>query len=196
VDIHISNAAPGETNYNGEVSLTNATTLGLVYDKSNATNRLRSLRGGDLITLTNEGTNIAVAASAAYTLTLGTAGANNPADSTTYYYGGDLNANLSTAWDFTSVDVPKTGTLKRVFIKVRVAGTLGTTEAVSHYVRLNDTTDITLDTTATYNTTVTNLVANVSQAVVAGDRLAIKVATPAWVTNPTTVRTYAILYIE
>jgi len=196
VDLHLSNGAPGETNYSGEVSLTNAATVGLVYDKSNATNRLRSLRGGDLVTLTNEGTNIAVAASAAYTLTLGSAAGQNPADSTTYYFGGDLNANLNTTWDLTSVDVPKAGTLRRAFIKVRVAGTLGTTEAVSHYVRLNDTTDLTVDTTATYNTAVTNLVANLSQAVVAGDRVAIKIATPGWVTNPTTVRIYAILYIE
>ena len=196
VDLHLSNGAPGETNYNGEVSLTNATIVGLVYDKSNATNRLRSLRGGDLVTLTNEGTNVTVAASAAYTLTLGSAGSQNPADSTTYYFGGDLNANLNTTWDLTSVDIPKSGTLKRVFIKVRIAGTPGSNEAVSHYVRLNDTTDLTVDTTATYNTAVTNLIANLSQAVAAGDRLAIKVATPAWVTNPTTVRTYAVLYIE
>jgi hypothetical protein len=179
------------------LGLTNATAMGVFYQVQGQTNvQFRTVRGGDLVTLTNEGTNIVVAASAAYTLTLGSAGAQNPADSTTYYFGGDLNANLNTTWDLTSVDVPKAGTLKRVFIKVRVAGTLGTTEAVSHYVRLNDTTDLTVDTTATYNTAVTNLVANFSQAVAAGDRLAIKIATPGWVTNPTTVRVYAILYIE
>jgi hypothetical protein len=53
-----------------------------------------------------------------------------------------------------------------------------------------------VDTTATYNTTVTNLVANVSQAVATGDRIALKVATPAWVTNPTSLRFYAYVYIE
>jgi len=196
VDMLLANGAPGETNYHGEVSLTNATTLGLVYDKSNATNRLRSLRGGDLLTLTNEGTNITLAASAAYVLPLGTAVNNSPADSTTYYIGGDLNNNLNTTWNISSVEVPKSGTLKRVFIKARVGGTLASAQAVSHYIRLNDTTDLTVDTTATYDTTATNLIAALNQAVVAGDFLNLKVVTPAWTTNPTLVRWFALLYIE
>jgi hypothetical protein len=179
------------------LGLTNSTAMGVFYQVQGQTNiQFRTIRGGDLVTLTNEGTNITVAAAAAYALTLGSAGSQNPADSATYYYGSDLNANLNTTWDLTSVDVPKSGALKRVFIKVRVTGTLGSGEAVSHYVRINDTTDVTLDTTATYNTAVTNVIANVSQAVAAGDRLAIKIATPAWATNPTGVRIYAVLYIE
>lgn len=44
--------------YNGEVSLTNGTRIGLVYDRSKETNRLRSVQGGSGVLLTNEGTNI------------------------------------------------------------------------------------------------------------------------------------------
>ncbi len=180
------------------LGLTNATAMGVFYQVQGQTNvQFRTVRGGDLVTLTNEGTNITVAASAAYTLMLGSAGSQSPADSTTYYYGGDWNANLNTTWNLTSVEIPKAGTLKRVFIKVRVAGVLGTTEAVSHYLRINDTTDVTLNTTATYDTTATNIVASgLSAALAAGDYVNLKIATPAWVTNPTTVRFYAILYIE
>ena len=186
-------ATPAASATNALVSLsTNGTQVTAAW-----TNLNLIYGSGITIKTTNTSGNVAMEISApGYTLTLGSAGSQSPADSTTYYFGGDLNANLNTTWDLTSVDVPKAGTLKRAFIKVRVAGTLGSTEAVSHYVRINDATDLTVDTTATYNNAVTNLVANLSQAVVAGDRLAVKIATPAWVTNPTTVRIYAILYIE
>lgn len=153
--------------------------------------------GANVSLATNFATNIrTLAANAAYALPLFSAGSQNPADSTTYYFGADPNANLNTTWNLSSAEVPKSGTLKRVFIKVRVAGTLGSTEAVSHYVRINDTTDVTVNTTATYDTTATNIVGILSQAVSAGDYVNLKVVTPAWVTNPTTVRFYAILYIE
>lgn len=48
----------GEINVNGEVSVTNATRIGLVNGKSGVTNLLRSVQGGDGISLTNQGTNI------------------------------------------------------------------------------------------------------------------------------------------
>ncbi len=54
-----SNAvALGETNFNGEVSVTNATRMGLVYGKSDNTNLVRSVQGGNGILNTNQGTNI------------------------------------------------------------------------------------------------------------------------------------------
>src|SRR5262249_24147654 len=147
----LANAAPGETNFNGEVSLTNDTTLGLVYDKSNATNRLRSLRGGDLLTLTNEGTNLTLAASAAYVIPIVYAASVSPADSTTYYFGSSSAAPLTSTFERQRIYVPKAGTLKTVQVHVDNAGTLGSTETVSHSIRLNDTTDLTLSTTNTYN---------------------------------------------
>lgn len=57
-------AGSGEANVNGEVSVTNATTMGLVYGKASLTNQLRSLRAGLNIVLTNEGTNITIASTA------------------------------------------------------------------------------------------------------------------------------------
>jgi len=197
VDIQISNGAPGETNYNGEVSLTNAATLGHVYDKSNGTNRLRSLRGGDLITLTNEGTNITLAASAAYVLPLGQITSISPADSTTYYFGQAWVAAATSTFNDQRIYVPKAGTLKTVQVHVNIAGTLASTETVSHSIRINDATDVTLTTTNTYNALhVDSTTTGLSQALAAGDYVVLKITTPAWVTNPTTVRWTALLYIE
>jgi hypothetical protein len=57
----ILGVASGETNFNGEVSVTNSTRIGLVNGKSNNTNLLRSVQGGNGIVLTNEGTNVMLA---------------------------------------------------------------------------------------------------------------------------------------
>jgi len=54
-------AGSGEANVNGEVAVTNAAVMGLVFGKAGITNLLRSLQGGNFVILTNQGTNIIVA---------------------------------------------------------------------------------------------------------------------------------------
>ena len=51
----------GEVNVNGEVSVTNAFRVGLVYDKVGVTNRLRSIQPRYGLVVTNEGTNVSFA---------------------------------------------------------------------------------------------------------------------------------------
>lgn len=123
----------------------------------------------------------------------------NPADSLTNYFG--VGNGLSTptslqSFDLTSIQVPKAGTITRVFVKVKVSGTLASSETVQHFVRINDTTDVgqvDLDYSAVQQSGVNS---TVSQAVVAGDMIALKVVTPAWVTNPIGVVFYAMAFIE
>lgn len=55
---YLTNSSGG---YNGEVSVTNSTLIGLVYDKVGDTNRLRSVKAGYSLVLTNQGTNISFA---------------------------------------------------------------------------------------------------------------------------------------
>ena len=50
----------GQSNYNGEASVTNAGRIGLVHGKTGVTNTLRSLEGGHGINLYNQGTNIVI----------------------------------------------------------------------------------------------------------------------------------------
>jgi len=61
---YITNTVAASTTYNGEVSVTNATRIGIVYGKSGDTNLLRSISAGANIVLTNEGTNIVIASTA------------------------------------------------------------------------------------------------------------------------------------
>lgn len=59
--VFINPTGSGEANVNGEVSVTNATRIGLVHGKAGVTNRLRSISGGSGIVVTNQGTNIPIA---------------------------------------------------------------------------------------------------------------------------------------
>lgn len=119
----------------------------------------------------------------------------SPADSTTYY-AGLISPELSTTYAHVSLKIPKTGTVKRIELKVRVRGTLGSNETVSHYLRLNDTTDFgQIDTT--YDAVNRELtLSGLSQAVTAGDTLALKIVAPAWATNPVNVQVQATVWIE
>lgn len=122
-----------------------------------------------------------------------------PADATTYYIGGDfLNSTMAGATTYGNIKVmvPRTGTVKTMYLKVRVQGVLGTTELVTNALRLNDTTDF-AGTNFTYSAAVQDaIVTSANQAVVQGDYIALKVATPTWVTNPTGIKWYCVVYIE
>lgn len=57
-------AGGGEANVNGEISITNATRIGLVAGKSGVTNLLRSIEPGYGLSITNQGTNVVPAVDA------------------------------------------------------------------------------------------------------------------------------------
>lgn len=121
-----------------------------------------------------------------------------PVDSTTYFFGEDnaLALTAQTTYALTSLQIPKAGTIKRVFVKVRIGSPLGTSETVQHFIRLNDTTDVGQVDLAYDAVQVSGTNTTVNQAVVAGDMVALKVVCPAWVTNPTVSGWYAMIYVE
>jgi hypothetical protein len=80
----------GEANVNGEVSITNAVTIGLVYGKAGITNLLRSLQAGNMLNTTNQGTNIVFAIADAELLALG--GLTSAADTIPYFTGAGAAA--------------------------------------------------------------------------------------------------------
>lgn len=130
-----------------------------------------------------------------YALTLfGPGAALNPANSTTYYAAGNLGVN-SLSYGDNRIEIPKSGTITRVSIKIRLTAGAATSETVVHNIRINDTTDIaTINTTYDANTR-EGSATGLSAAVVAGDFIALKIVTPAWATPPTAVHWYCIVYI-
>lgn len=112
----------------------------------------------------------------------------NLADSTIYYANidGIFNSNQFPA--NTKCMIPKAGTITKAYGTAVIEGTLGSNENVSLYIRVNNTTDATITTTAQW-TAADNPFSNasMSQAVSAGDYIQFKLLTPAWATNPTQV---------
>jgi hypothetical protein len=130
-----------------------------------------------------------------YTIPILTIGSGNPSASTTYYYGMDTLSSVQTTYANASVKIPRAGTLKGAYIKVRITVN-GSGESVPHSIRINDTTDVSVGN-GTYNAAEVDITStSLNQAVSAGDTFVLKIATPAWSSPPTTVRWAGYVYIE
>lgn len=119
----------------------------------------------------------------AYVLTLaGGWESANAAASTTYFIGSDLYNSTragNTTYNLWRVRIPKAGTITRVTYQGRIAAASASALNVAHSLRLNDTTDLAPASTP-YNVTSFVLPVTISQAVVEGDYVAMKIVTPAY----------------
>jgi len=142
--------------------------------------------------LTSDGTNWVSSSSSGGSVTKGFLGIDpaNPADSTTYYFAQNRSFIQQT-----SSTVPQNRfyfttafTLNRVYAVFNTAGTLGTTENGTFFIRVNDTTNTNISTTVQLNV-VNRTVSNnsIGLSLNAGDFIVFGFTTPAWATNPTTV---------
>lgn len=119
----------------------------------------------------------------------------NPADATTYFFGGQPSLAAVTTADVARITIPRAGTVRRIDLSARILGVAGTTETSTISFRLNNTTDTTITATLNMSASV-NVSATVSITVAAGDYFEIKWLTPTWVTNPTTVGFFGVVYVD
>jgi len=133
-----------------------------------------------------------------YTLTMMNVSANSPANSTAYYFGGDTIDTNNVNFTAATVQVPKAGSIKRIFVQENTpTGNTGSSESVVHSVCINSSTNCFGAATFAYNaTSASGSDATLNQPVNAGDTIAIKIQTPSWATKPNNVRWYAVVYIE
>jgi len=110
-------------------------------------------------------------------------------------YWGSKNLAQSTTADIQRIYIPKAGTIKVCYIHVH-AGTAGTAENWSMYIRLNNTTDTLVQTLALSNAQRVWSNASLSIAVAVGNYIEIKEVEPTWSTNPANIRRSGIIYIE
>lgn len=135
-----------------------------------------------------------------YTMQLSCPNSFNPADGATYYFGASEGFGIGNLTTFTnaSVRIPKTGTLVSVHFQININSVAGTaSENVVHTLDINaGATSVALGT-FDYNPTVRKtLVSGLTQAVTAGDYVALKIVCPTWTTNPTGLGVYCLLEIE
>lgn len=122
---------------------------------------------------------------------------STPAASTTYYFGSSVDHTFSgnTTAALRQEIVPFACTLRGAGITI--IGVANSTDTFTIYARINNTTDVTLTSSAAVTTTAQYFSANnLTQAIAAGDKIEIKVVTPAWATPPTAVRILVNLYFE
>jgi hypothetical protein len=119
---------------------------------------------------------------------------SSPADTTPFYFGTSP-ATITTTAGQRKIYIRKPGTLKIAEIH-SYAGTAGTAENVSMYVRVNNTTDYLIQTVgaAANERVFTNSALSIPLA--AGDYIEIKCIPPIWATNPLTFICGGYVYIE
>lgn len=131
---------------------------------------------------------------ASYTLNVSATGGITMTDAQTIYIG-NMPTDATTTANTRNIGIPKTGTIKAANIFTR-AGTAGSNESWTVYIRLNDSTDTSIAAVAaaTQNRTWSNT--GLSIAVTAGDFIEIKSVNPTWATNPASVIWGGSIYIE
>lgn len=123
-------------------------------------------------------------------------GSNPTSGGFTLYSGGTVFSVPSSTYDNQKIYVPANGTIKKLFVRVRVSGTLGTTESVVHKISINGAAGTGTGVSLTYDT-VNNIGSSTeSISVSAGDYIALVFTTPTWSTPPTTVFWESWAYIE
>lgn len=109
-----------------------------------------------------------------------------PLSSTTYYSAFGFSAVTSTAETTGRQYVLAAGTIRRLVVWYRHAGTNGSTETSNLYFRFNNTTDTLIAANIVTATSANNALytLDVNIPVVIGDFFTFKWVTPAWVTVP------------
>lgn len=119
----------------------------------------------------------------------------SPADSTTVYFGALPTLAPSTTAALMKVYIPVACTLKSAYVHVLVAGTLASGESTTISFRLNNTTDTSISTALLHSATTTTVSkTGLSTSCAAGDYFEIKMAYPAFATNPTNCQYAVTLY--
>lgn len=119
---------------------------------------------------------------------------SSPADTTVFYFGMKPSALTTTAGQ-NKIYIRKAGTLKIAEIYT-YAGTAGTAEALSLYVRVNNVTDYLIATLSVSANERVFSNTNLSIPLAVGDYIEIKGVPPIWVTNPLTFICGGYIYIE
>lgn len=119
---------------------------------------------------------------------------SSPADTTPFYFGTKPAAITTTAGQ-NKVYIRKAGTLKIAEIYT-YAGTAGTAESVSMYVRVNNATDYLISTLSVSANERVFTNSSLSIPLAVGDYIEIKCIPPIWATNPLTFICGGYIYIE
>lgn len=118
----------------------------------------------------------------------------SPTDNTTRYIGG-APLGQQTTYANTAYTAPVAGTITAATL-TWYASTAGTSETISAYVRVNDTTDYLIASVGNTSNQKHFVNGALSISLAANDTFSIKFVYPAWVTNPSGVNVGGVLLFE
>ncbi len=124
------------------------------------------------------------------------AAALSPSPSTTYYFGRRFASAPSTTALLAAIIAPDAGTITSVSFVLGVDGTLSSSETFSVYIRVDNTTDHLVTSSARMDFASFSVVTPLSISVASGANLEVKIVTPAWSVNPTNVHLSAVILIS
>lgn len=124
-------------------------------------------------------------------------GTLNPADATTYYFGSFISTAATTAAAARRVYLGKDCSIIGATFSLLVSGTLGTSEDINVYIRVNNTTDYSIGTIKA-NSGTQQILINTSMSVVltSTDYFEIKLVMPTFATNPVNVSFSSVVNIR
>lgn len=130
-----------------------------------------------------------------YVLAITSTNITTMTDAATYYFSGYAFSPATTA-DQWRLYIPKGGTIKAAHINMFAGTTVGSSESISMYIRLNNSSDTLIASVASAAANRPFSNAGLSISVAAGDYIEIKLVCPTWATNPAGVRFCGSIYIE
>ncbi len=125
-----------------------------------------------------------------------------PADSTTYTFGVDTVAPVANGSPYSKIYPFQKGVIRSIHFQMMLNNgkTNSSSENVGVYLRLNNTTDYTITTTADFSgasrTNRQYTVTNLNVPLTVADFIEAKVITPAWSTNPVSVVMTMVVIID
>jgi len=121
----------------------------------------------------------------------------DPADGITIYFANNGYLGLTTNATNNRIYVPKNCTLIGYDITGYIDGSSSTTETSTISIRIDNTTDVTLNSSITYSTTYQQWHSMaLSTDINSGSYFNLKWVTPTWVTNPTSVINSVVLWFK
>jgi hypothetical protein len=122
----------------------------------------------------------------------------NPSSNATYYSGAFLIFDVDASYASHAIYAAQTCrvvAMRSLFINAGNPGS-PSTHRVTYAIRVNDTSDFTIGTTQDWKASTTTVFSGLSIPLVQGQTYAIKISTPAWSTNPTTIFNSLQLWYE
>lgn len=131
-----------------------------------------------------------------YTLPIIGGASSGALSQATYYLGAGAEPYWTTTLSYRKIFVPRTGTIKYAHLRLIQDSGGVTGESISAYIRINDSSDTLIQTSAFSGYFCVHVNSSLSVSVTQGDYISIKIVIPSMSSYPTNVLGQGVIYIQ